>query len=124
MSGGNTVDIIYLDFTKAFDKVDHGILLHKIKIIAQSWGTVGGPSDYCPVMGHCWGVRVIIAQSWGTVGGPSGYCPVMGHCWGARDYCPVMGHCWGASEYCPVMGHCWGVRVIITQSWGTVGGSE
>ena len=81
-------------------------------IIAQSWGTVGGsewllpshgallggPSDYYPVMGHCWGVRVIIAQSWGTVG--------------------------GASDYYPVMGHCWGVRVVIAQSWGTVGGSE
>ena len=26
-----TVDMIYLDFSKAFDKLDHGILLHKIK---------------------------------------------------------------------------------------------
>ena len=25
------VDVIYLDFAKAFDKVDHGVLLHKIK---------------------------------------------------------------------------------------------
>ena len=31
MSGGNTVDMVYLDFAKAFDKVDHGVLLHKIK---------------------------------------------------------------------------------------------
>merc|ERR1711963_635569 len=28
---GNNVDTVYLDFSKAFDKCDHGILLHKIK---------------------------------------------------------------------------------------------
>ena len=28
---GKNVDAIYLDFAKAFDKVDHGLLLHKIK---------------------------------------------------------------------------------------------
>ena len=26
-----SVDMIYLDFSKAFDKVDHGVLLHKLK---------------------------------------------------------------------------------------------
>ena len=30
MSGGNSVDMVYLDFAMAFDKVDHGVLLHKI----------------------------------------------------------------------------------------------
>ena len=33
----------------------HGALLGVRVSIAQSWGTVGGASDYCPVMGHCWG---------------------------------------------------------------------
>ena len=33
MSGGNSVDIVYLDFAKAFVKVDHGVLLHKIKTL-------------------------------------------------------------------------------------------
>ena len=32
-SGNNTVDMVYLDFAKAFDKVDHGVLLHKIKTL-------------------------------------------------------------------------------------------
>ena len=33
MSDGNTVDMVYLDFAKAFDKVDLGVLLHKIKTL-------------------------------------------------------------------------------------------
>ena len=26
-----SVDMIYLDFSKVFDKVDHGVLLHKLR---------------------------------------------------------------------------------------------
>ena len=32
-SENNIVDMVYLDFAKAFDKVDHGVLLHKIKML-------------------------------------------------------------------------------------------
>ena len=32
-SGNNTVDMVYLDFAKAFDKVDHGVLLDKMKML-------------------------------------------------------------------------------------------
>ena len=28
---GSAVDVIYMDFSKAFDKVPHGRLLHKVK---------------------------------------------------------------------------------------------
>ena len=33
LENGDNCDSIYLDFSKAFDKVDHGILLHKMKEI-------------------------------------------------------------------------------------------
>ena len=33
LEAGGSVDMVYLDFSKAFDKVDHGILLHKLKAL-------------------------------------------------------------------------------------------
>jgi len=33
---GKNVDVLYLDFTKAFDKVDRGILCHKLKQLGVS----------------------------------------------------------------------------------------
>ena len=39
LSSDTTVDMIYLDFSKAFDKVDHGVLLHKLKYL----GITGKP---------------------------------------------------------------------------------
>ena len=33
LESGGSVDIVYLDFSKACDKVDHGILLHKLKAL-------------------------------------------------------------------------------------------
>ena len=37
IDSSTTVDIIYLDFSKAFDKVDHGIVQHKLRDL----GTTG-----------------------------------------------------------------------------------
>ena len=33
LEAGGSVDMVYLDFSKAFDKVGHGILHHKLKAL-------------------------------------------------------------------------------------------
>ena len=33
LAKGRNIDVVFLDFAKTFDKVDHGILLHKIKAL-------------------------------------------------------------------------------------------
>ena len=33
LEAGGSVDMVYLDLSKAFVKVDHGILLHKLKAL-------------------------------------------------------------------------------------------
>ena len=40
LESGDNIDCIYLDFSKAFNKVDHGILLHKLKEIGIT-GKIG-----------------------------------------------------------------------------------
>ena len=43
LDGGGSVDIVYFEFSNAFDKVDHDILLHKLKSLGingnqwESW---------------------------------------------------------------------------------------
>lgn len=37
---GYNVDVLYLDFKKAFDKIDHGVLLHKLKKLGV-YGALG-----------------------------------------------------------------------------------
>ena len=43
IDSSTTVDMIYLDFSKAFDKVDHGIVLHKLRDL----GITGNLGVWC-----------------------------------------------------------------------------
>ncbi|XP_076051836.1 uncharacterized protein LOC143031623 [Oratosquilla oratoria] len=63
------MDVVYLDFSKAFDKVDHSVLLHK----AQNLGIRGkvGLWLYCFLTTGCGGwykIPVVHNDQWSTTG--------------------------------------------------------
>ncbi len=41
---GKAVDVVYLDFSKAFDTVSHSILLQKLAVRGLDWYILG---EYC-----------------------------------------------------------------------------
>ena len=73
-----TVDMVYLDFTKAFDKVDHGVLLHKIKMLGITgklgvwlYDFITGRTQFVRLQGGVsFDCPVIIGILQGTVLGP------------------------------------------------------
>ena len=77
-SGNNTVDMVYLDFAKTFDNVDHDVLLHKIKMLGIT-GKLGvwlyhfltGRTRFVKLQGGIsFDSPVISGASQGTVLGP------------------------------------------------------
>ena len=80
LSGVHGVDSVYLDFAKAFDKVDHGVLLHKLRAfgICGKVGTWLGrvPEEQIPNCDHGWnqiqerGSYLRGASGYGTWTGP------------------------------------------------------
>ena len=51
LNGGCSIDMVYLDFSKEFDKVDHGILLHKLNALGITGNL--GVWFYNFLMHHC-----------------------------------------------------------------------
>ena len=75
---GKNVDVVFLDFAKAFDKVDHSILLHKIKSM-EITGKLGlwlhnflpGRTQSVTVNGHkCEEAEVVSGVAQGSMVGP------------------------------------------------------
>ena len=76
--GAFCVDMVYLDFAKAFDKVDHGILLHKLRDLGITrklgiwfYNFLCDRSQFVRVRGGCSNVVPIVSGApQGTVLGP------------------------------------------------------
>ena len=86
LAEGKNVDVVFLDFAKAFDKVDHGILLHKIKSLGLT-GKLGiwihafltGRLQTVTVEGHRSEEAVVVSGvPQGTVLGPLLFLIFMG----------------------------------------------
>ena len=76
-SGNNTVDMVYLDFAKAFDKVDHGVLLHKILMLGSTeklcvwlYHILTGRTNFVRLQGVSFDSPVISGVTQATVLGP------------------------------------------------------
>ena len=66
LEDGGSVDMVYLDFSKAFDKVDHGIFLHKLKALG-----ITGQSHFVRLPGAISGDSPVLSGvPQGTVLGP------------------------------------------------------
>ena len=70
LNGDSIVDMVYLDFSKAFHKFDHGILLHKVKEIGIT-GKLINRKDFVRLPGSLSSkYSVISGVPQGTVLGP------------------------------------------------------